>query len=119
MLFKNDPPDESQLACHVDEGDEEVRGAVLAPLSSIVSTIQNPFDENHDNEVAKKTKKEAYLRKELKNNGMVLSLAHLVPHTQNHPKSHMNHSKYERNLHFISIQELDTIGSCQPYWVNS
>ena len=84
---------------------------MLTELSSLVGSIHDPLEEDHEDEVAKDEEEENYLREELQDDGVVLALADFVPDTQQDTEGHMNHSKDQKDLHLLPIQEGNAVGS--------
>ena len=88
---------------HVDEGDEEVGGAVLTEWVRVICTIINPLDEDHEDKVSKDAEKEDQLWQELKEDVAVLSLTDFVPEAQHDTKRHVDDSKDQRYFHFVGV----------------
>ena len=78
---------------------------MLAESSFEVRPVHHPLQEDHEDEVAEDEDEEDYLGEELQDDGVVLPLVHFVPHAQEDPKGHVDHTKDQGDLHFVSIQK--------------
>ena len=54
---------------------------MLAPLTSVVCSVQNPLDEDHGDEVTEKEQEEHQLWDELQEYGVILGVVDFVPQT--------------------------------------
>ena len=72
-----------------DESDQKVGGAVFAPLTGPIGSVENPLDEDHGDEVTEQEQQEHQLGYELQQYGVVLGVVHFVPQTI------MERSEYE------------------------
>ena len=99
---------------HVDEGDEKIRSTVFAPLSSIVSSVQNPLNEDHGDQVSEEEQKENNLGKKLQENLVIMPFGDLVPKTESDTKGHMDDPENEGNLHLVGVQETNLVCSGLP-----
>ena len=95
---------------HVDESDEKIGRAVLAERPGLVRPVHDPLEEDHEDEVAEDEDQEDDLGEELQDDGVVLPLVHFVPHAQEDPKGHVDHTKDQGDLHFVSVQKRYRVG---------
>ena len=99
---------------HVDESDEKIRSTVFAPLSSIVSSVENPLNEYHGDQVTEEEEKENNLGEKLQENLVIMPLGDLVPKTESDTKGHMDDPENEGNLHLVCVEETDLVCSGLP-----
>ena len=90
---------------HVDESDEKIGRAVLAERPGLVRPVHDPLEEDHEDEVAEDEDQEDDLGEELQDDGVVLPVVDFVPHTEEDPEGHVNHSKDQGDLHLVSIEK--------------
>ena len=62
-----------------NECNQKIGSAVFTPLSSVVGTIQGPFDEDEGDEVAKEKQEEDELGEKLQKDETIVSSAYMVP----------------------------------------
>ena len=70
-----------------------------------VGPVHHPLEEDHEDEVAEDEDEEDDLGEELEDDGVVGPVVDFVPHAQEDPKGHVDHPKYQRDLHLVAVQK--------------
>ena len=108
---------------HVDEGDEEVGGAVLrvgvVVLVRRVGVVRHPFEEYHENQVSEEGDQEDHLWDDLENDVREGPLQDLVPHAEAEAEEHVGDGDDDGELHLEGVEEGDLVGGEEPGGVHS